>query len=131
MYKICVYDQVAGSPAFKMGASVAARGMCGISPCWRAVSNTGWVYRNSGGNADGITKVLVKGGVAGKPRVQVQAKGTTLPLPTPISGTQFFDEDPAVIVQLYSSTPPNCWSSSFTAASTKKNDGVQFKATNP
>src|SRR5262249_180931 len=99
------------------------------SPCWRAVSNTGWAYRNSGGNADGITKVLLRGGVAGAPKVQMQAKGASLPLPAPVSGTRFFDQDTAVIVQLYSSVPANCLWSSFTTA--KKNDGQQFKATNP
>jgi hypothetical protein len=48
-----------------------------------------------------------------------------------VSGTQFFDQDTAVIVQLYSSSPANCWSSSFDTSSTKKNDGQEFKATTP
>jgi hypothetical protein len=105
--------------------------MCGAKPCWQAVSNKGWTYRNKAGNGDGITKARLKGGAAGKPQVQVQAKGTNLPMPAPVSGTEFFDQDPAVIVQLHSSSPVNCWSSTFDDQSTKKNDGVQFKATTP
>ena len=130
-YKLCVYDQTGGLPVFKMGATVGPGGLCGATPCWRALGGTGWSYRDKTGNADGITKLLLKAGAAGKPKVQVQGAGASLPLPTPISGTAFFDQDPAVIVQLYSSNPMNCWSSTFDASSTKKNPGTLFKATAP
>ncbi len=130
-YTVCVYDEDAGTPVFKMGASLAPGGMCGTRTCWKAVSGKGWVYKNKTGNAGGITKVQLKGGAPGKPQVQVQGKGTSLPLPAPISGTEFFDQDPAVIVQLYSSSPADCWSSTFDSLSTKKNDGLQFRATTP
>jgi Tol biopolymer transport system component len=130
-YKLCVYDETASSPVFKMGATVAPGGMCGTKQCWKGVADKGWAYKNKGGNGDGITKAQLKGGAPGKPQVRVQAKGTSLPMPAPISGTEFFDQDPAVIVQLYSSSPAKCWSSTFDMLSTKKNDGVQFKAVTP
>ena len=137
-YTVCVYDQTGSSPVFKMGASVAPGGTCGTRrtggtpvPCWKAVRDKGWAYKSKAGNQDGITKVQLKGGGAGKPQVQVQGKGVTLPLPAPISGGEFFDQDPAVIVQLHSSSPANCWSSMFDGSSTKKNDGGQFKAVTP
>ena len=130
-YTLCVYDQTGRTHVFKMGASVVPGGMCGTKPCWKAVSDKGWGYKNTNGNADGVSKVQLKGGAAGKPQVQVQGKGATLPLPAPTSGIEFFDQDPAVIVQLHSSSPANCWSSTFGGQSTKKNDGGQFKATTP
>src|SRR5262249_27131858 len=97
-------------------------------PCWKAVRDLGWAYKNRTGNVYGITKVQLKGGTAGKPQVQVQAKGSSFPMPVPISASEFFDQDPAVIVQLHSSSPAACWSSIFDGSTTKKNDGVEFKA---
>jgi len=41
---------------------------------------------------------------------------------------EFYDQDPAVIVQLHSSNPASCWSSTFDAPSTKKSDSFNFKA---
>jgi hypothetical protein len=80
------------------------------------------------GNAYGITKVALKGGDAGKPKVLVKGRGATLPLPVPLSMFEFFDQDTEIIVQLHSSTPDSCWSSSFDLLSTKKNTATQFKA---
>ena len=128
-YKLCVYDETGGTPVFKMGASIANGGTCGAKPCWKAVSTKGWAYKDKVGKADGITKVQLKGGKPGRPLVQAQGKGASLPMPAPVSGTEFFDQDPAVIVQLHNSSSPNCWSSTFD--SSKKNDGTQFKAVSP
>lgn len=79
-------------------------------------------------NADGITKVALKGGSASKPTVLVKGTGAGLPLPATLSGSEFFDQDTEVIVQLHPSTPDSCWTSSFGPLSTKKNTGTQFKA---
>jgi hypothetical protein len=130
-YTLCVYDQTGDSPVFKMGATVAPGGLCGGNPCWSALGTSGWSYKNSAGNGNGITKLSLKGGAVGKPKVQVKGGGTSLPLPAPISGTEFFDQDTQVVVQLHSSSPMNCWSSTFDGSSTKRNDGVQFKAVTP
>ena len=51
--------------------------------------------------------------------------------PTALGSTEFFDQDPAVIVQLHSSNPVSCWSTTFDAASTKDNSSQQFKARVP
>jgi hypothetical protein len=75
--------------------------------------------------------VTLKSGPPGRPQVQVRGNGASLPVPQPVGGTRFFDQDPAVIVQLQSGSQVNCWSSTFDGSSTKKNDGVQFKATTP
>jgi len=128
-YTLCLYDQSGGTPVFKMEAGIAAGGTCPTKPCWKAIFDKAYGDRNKDGNDGGITKVAFKGGDAGKPSLQVAGKGISLPLPAPISGSEFFDQDTAVIVQLHSSSPVACWSSTFDGSSTKKNDGVQFKAT--
>ena len=51
-------------------------------------------------------------------------------LPTPISGTEYFDQDTDVTVQLVSEAGI-CWSADFAVAGTSKNDGAQFKAKAP
>jgi hypothetical protein len=73
--------------------------------------------------------VKFKGGAAGRPQVQLHAKGTRLPMPVPISSTEFFEQDPTVLVQLHSSSPAACWSSAFDGSSTRKNNGARFTAT--
>jgi len=130
-YVLCVYDTNAGAPSLKLSAAINAGGTCGTKPCWKAVSDKGWAYKNKIGNPNGITKLGFKGGLAGKSSLQVGGAGSSLPLPTPISGSQFFAADTAVIVQLHSSSPANCWSSTFSASGTKKNDGTMFKAVTP
>jgi hypothetical protein len=129
-YSLCVYDYTGGSPALVMGANVAPGGACGTVPCWRAISDQGWAYKNASGNSEGVTAVKFKGGAAGKPYLQVAGRGAGLPLPFPISPTAFFAQDPLVTVQFHSG-PATCFSTSFPPSGTKKNTGTQFKAADP
>jgi hypothetical protein len=129
-YSLCVYDENGGVPQFKMGLVVAAGGTCSGLPCWKSAGSKGWSYKNTLSNWDGVTQIKALGGAAGKPKVKVAGRGASLPLPPPVSfGVQYFEKDPAVIVQLHSSSPANCWSSTFSTAS--KNDGGSFKAKTP
>jgi len=130
-YRLCIYDDTAGVPMLKMAATVASGGACGTKPCWRSVREKGWAYKNKVGNATGITKVLLKGSAAGKPRVRVGGKGDLLLLPAPVSATKFFNQDPAVILQLSRTDATTCWSTTFGAAGTKTNSGNRFKARVP
>jgi len=95
---------------------------------WKKVGSSGWVYKDQTG---GVTKLLLLGGAAGTPSVQLRSKGTGLPLPAPLNGSTYFDQDTEVILQLHRSNPVDCWSSSFVAVNTSKNDGSQFKAKSP
>ena len=70
-YQLCVYDQTGGSPTLKMGATVAP------GAPWRALGSSGWDYKNKTGNADGITKLSLKGGAAGKSKLQAKGVGTS------------------------------------------------------
>lgn len=103
---------------------------CGKKPCWKAVSDRGYAYKNRDGNADGVTKIAFKGGVAGKPLMQLAGKGDSLPLPEPVNGVTYFDTDAAVTVQLHRDDDARCWTSRFAAASVRKNEPAQFKAIN-
>ena len=44
---------------------------------------------------------------------------------------QYFEQDTRVIVQLYGSSPMNCWSVDYGASNTKLNDAEGFKAKTP
>jgi hypothetical protein len=127
-YKICVYDESSGAPALKMGATINPGGTCGTAPCWKSVGQAGLRYKNKDGNADGITQLSVQFGGSTQSKLQIVGMGANLPVPAPVSGTAFFDQNPAVTVQLYSSLPVSCWSSTFGTSSTKKNDETGFKA---
>jgi hypothetical protein len=61
---------------------------------------------------------------------QIKAKGANLPVPVPLGSSEYFAQDPAVTVELRSSTGA-CWSSDFVPAGTASNDGERFKAKSP
>jgi len=127
-YALCVYDQEGGTAALKRGATITAGGACGLRACWKDAATIGWSYKNQVGNSDGITKLALVGGAA--PSIQLKAKGASLALPLPVSDSEFFAQDTAVLVQLYSSAG-TCWSSSFDSSSTRSNSMSGFKAKTP
>jgi hypothetical protein len=122
-YTLCVYDQT-GNVSELVGEVT-------IEPNanWVAAPPKGYSYKDKTGAQGGVQKAALKTGAVDKTKVQIKAKGTKLPLPIPLSGTETFDQDSAVIVQLINSTTSTCWTSSFTSNS--KNDGEQFKAKAP
>ena len=125
---VCVYDQRGGVPALVFGASIELGGVCLGKPCWEAVRTMSWRYGNRSGNAAGLRAVVLGGGAAGKPSVVVLGGGQALAAPPPFETTQLLAQDQSVVVQLSSTTPQRCWSSSFTASSTRRNDGLVFRA---
>lgn len=127
-YALCLYDETGGSQELVLEMAVEAAGTCSGKPCWKAVSDKGWAYKSKLGNADGVTKVALKGGAAGKPMLQFAGKGASLDLPTPVSGAAYFAVDTAVTVQLHRDDDSRCWTNRYEAASVKKNDAEQFKA---
>jgi len=130
-YTLCVYDEVGGSAVFKTGATIPAARTCGIKPCWRAQSTTGWTYKDPAGSSDGINTVMLKGGIAGKPRIRISGGGAHLLQPAPFSGSALFAQDPSVIVQLFRSDDAACWSSTFSVSATKRNSATELKAIAP
>ena len=118
---LCIYDETATVPALVGRVGVPANAF------WVNKDPKGFQLVDKTGTHDGATKVQLKPNAAGKSSASLQAKGVNLTLPTPISVTEYFDQDTEVTVQLRSEAAI-CWSANFIAAGTTKNDGVQFKA---
>jgi hypothetical protein len=117
-YALCVYDD----GALVMEVQVAPSGSL-----WSAVSSKGWQYKDETGGQGGVTKGKLLGGGAGKSKVQVKGKGGNVPLPAPVSGTQFLAATTSVQAQLHGSNGA-CYETAFTPAEVIRNDGRQFKS---
>ena len=89
---------------------------------WTSLSDRGYRYGIATGNADGVTKVLLKGGEAGKSMAQVKGKGMNLPDPT------FSNLPLPVTAQLVNSQTNTCFEATYGTADLKKNDAGKFKA---
>lgn len=125
-YRICVYDEAAGSPVLATGMTVPGGGTCGGKACWRAIADAGYVYGDKSGARDGIQKILLKGGTEGKGKIAITGKGASLPLPGPLAGAEYFRVDTNVVVQIWESQTENCWQSHIGADAVKRNDASQF-----
>ena len=104
-------------------AGVPPGGMCGTKPCWKTTT-TSFAYRNTVGDPDGVIKLMLKAGVAGRAKVQATAKGANLqtpalPLTLPVTAQ-------LVIADGVSS---QCWQTTFTAATV--NDVSRLSAVGP
>lgn len=58
----------------------------------------------------------------------MESKGVAIPPSAPFSGTEFFDQDARVTVQLTSLDSDECFESVFDATTTKTNVPTQFEA---
>jgi hypothetical protein len=124
-YTMCIYDNDGVQP------SIAARVVIAPSTLWLAKDPKGWFYKDNAGTSDGVQRVQVKAGSAGKSAVKFTAKGLAIPMPSPASPAAIFAQDPSVTVQLVNDTTPICWESVFGSGQTKKNTTAQFKAKSP
>lgn len=115
-YKLCVYDY---------GSLVAGYRIPASASFWKETKK-GWKYKDKAGTAGGITALKLKEGPDGKAAVSVKGKGVALP-------TLPFQPGPLVVVQLLAEISPgaaNCWSATFGASYTKKNEADEFKSKN-
>jgi hypothetical protein len=111
---VCVYSR-AESPGNLVFAARAATG-----PLWHATSSGGFVYRDATGSGDGLTRIDLTPGPAGKTSLTVKGRGPSLPLPgLPIATPP--------LVQLQASNG-NCWEAGFATADVRKNDGKRVRA---
>jgi len=122
-YTLCVYDTSGGVPSLVSSLAAAP------SPLWVDKDPKGWQHKDKAGFSDGVQRITLRPGAAGRSQVQVKAKGVNVPMPAPFSATEFFDQDPEVTVQLSNSDTAACWTSTFTAA--KMNTVDRFKAVWP
>jgi len=122
-YSLCMYDET--------GSLISSAAALSIDPnaSWDDKDPKGYLYKDKLGLEDGVIKAQLKAGDADKTKVQVKAKGDNLSLPAPASGSQYFNQDTTVTIQLVQSDGPTCWSTDFSTA--KKNDVDLFKAKTP
>lgn len=117
-YSLCIYDETATIPALSRELGVN-RG-----EGWTDRGPRGLQYRGSG-RSFGVKGIRIKPSGQGT-AMKVEAGAEALNLPAPL-GTEFFDQDGAVTVQLVTSEG-ECWTSSFAASDTSRNDEVGFRA---
>src|SRR5690606_19117986 len=86
-YDLCIFDD-AGNLAASFLVD-RAEDVCAGKPCWKASKTTGWQHQDKNASADGVTKMKLAGGPAGKSQIQVQAannvKKNQLAMPTGIA----------------------------------------------
>ncbi len=119
-YALCIYT----------GPSSALLKQLSVPPSstkWSTVGTKGYKYSDTTGAADGITKIIVKGGTLGRSKAIVKGKGAMLPdfdsdLPIPPG-------DLPMVVQLRNNQTGICWEGQFTLP--KKNVADQFNAKSP
>ena len=116
-YALCLFDN-ADNLLFK--STAPAGGVCGTRPCWKALSITGFSYKDSARTPDGADRIKLKAGLAGKAKVQFKGKGPDLanfglPYPLPVTA------------QLQSEGG-TCFEATFSTTGLKVNSTTQFKA---
>ncbi len=85
-YRLCIYDfdgELHGSVTVDRDGDT-----CGSKPCWKAVGKAppdgkGYKFNDRAGDAEGVQKLVYKGGEAGKSMVLVKAKGSNVPAGIP------------------------------------------------
>ncbi len=108
-YALCVYDtEDAGATSLLVTESVVPPGgTCSGKPCWKAVSDKGYKYKNKTAVRGGVRSVVLRRGDAGKSKFTVKAKGVHLGLPPlPLS------QDPELTVNFVTSDG-RCWKAVF------------------
>jgi len=125
-YSVCIYTGTAGALVGEVNVDRAAD-VCGTAACWDDIGGTlptgkGFKYKDDAGDADGVSKMLLKGGVAGKSKALVKGKGPNLP--DGIAAA--LQSASSVTVQLRASDAPACLSAAL--ANIVKQDADFFKA---
>jgi hypothetical protein len=76
-FTLCLID---GSATVRRSFRAPPAGVCDGKPCWAATS-TGFKYGAKSGTPDGVIKLGLKGGAAGKATIGIAGKGANLVLP--------------------------------------------------
>jgi hypothetical protein len=123
-YILCVYNSanalVADYKVKRAGES------CGDDPCWVDVKTTGYKYQDKEPDSDGIAKIQLKSGDAGKGQVKVNGKNTESALPTGIAAAM--SGQTSSILQFLTSDQ-ECFGA--TLSEVKTADGLVFQAATP
>jgi hypothetical protein len=114
-YALCVF-----TPGLALKAkALPAMSACGTRACWKVLGIKGFAYADPAASSDGMSKISLKAGLAGKAKALVKGKGTHLPaLPLPLGL-------PAK-VQLQAHNG-KCWEADFSSAGTSTNTPIIYK----
>ncbi len=119
-YKACLYD---GADVLQGEYTVDQGGaICGALSCWATVSDKGYKYSDKDLSADGVLKMKLLGGDAGKGKVLMIGKNTNSTLP--LGAAAAMQDETGGTIQFLSSDA-SCVSA--TLSDVKKADGVIFK----
>ena len=121
---LCVIDAATGGTLpFKLGTVAPANpGSSCVSGCWRPTA-TGYLYTQAFGLPDGITRVDLSAGAAGKATIHVRGgnmRGINRPIMPP------FPLSTPVVVRLVGGDAPKCWEATF--SSPTRSTDVAFTA---
>jgi hypothetical protein len=123
-YAVCIYD---AANELKGQYMVERAGQsCDGKPCWSAVSDKGYKYGDKSTAADGILKIKLNGGDAGKGKIKVLGKNTSTNLPLGVAA--LLQNQTSATVQVLTSDA-SCFGVGLTTV--KKADGTVFSAVGP
>ena len=111
-YGVCLYGGGTRIAALALPAGAA----------WQTLGSHGFAYRDRDGRAQGVEKVLLKGGDEHRARLLLKGRGSALP--DPPAGALAAP----VVAQLVHPRNGVCWESRFDAAQVQRNDGTHFSA---
>jgi len=123
-YAVCIYDaanQLAGEYTVDRAGDT-----CDGKPCWAAISDKGYKYSDKGTTADGILKMKLSGGAAGKGKIKVLGKNSSSNLPTGVAA--LLQNQTSATVQVLTSDA-SCFGVGLSEV--KKADGTVFNAKGP
>jgi cysteine-rich repeat protein len=112
----CVIDR----SGLKLSATAPGAGTCGTRPCWLLIPARKLKYSDKYLTPDGVQKLQISAGVAGKGKIQVKGRGANVVLP-PLGLTT------PVTVRLVRKGGPACWESTF-ESNVSINTSDMFKA---
>jgi len=116
-YALCIYDTAAAVPHLSIPLAVPA------GSDWHALPVQGIRYTNRTGSTDGVKAMRLHTNARGRTTLALRGRGAFLPLPPPLSSSQYFAQDPAVVVQLVNSDG-GCWTSTLPASGARKNNSA-------
>jgi len=117
-YELCIYDEAGDVPVLAGQLSLPP------SESWVSKKDKGWLYKDKTASDDGVLSALLLEGDEDRSRVIVKSKGVNIPMPVPVAGDRYFDQDTTVTVQ-WENDQGACWVGRYDTA--KKNTPKIFK----
>lgn len=117
----CLWDSSAAPEAI-VGTDVTTAGTCAGKPCWRAIKDRGFKFKDKSATPHGITGLLLLAGEGPRTKLKVRGKGSklpadaSLPLVPPLTAQLIIDDG----------LDSSCWQAQYSTP--QRNDASQVKA---